>query len=133
MRDLMNITEAIELVETIIMAASDCNIADYEIDALNMLVDLGKKTFLVQLGWQEVPGDNGCTAWKAPLTFTGKPHYFDLEAAYALETVGEGIAAYSTQELTGELLRAADVAFMDRQETAYIAETGHPHGVYPNY
>jgi hypothetical protein len=130
---MIELQDAILATETIIMAASDCNIADEEVEALELLVDIGKKTFLLQNGWREVPGDNGATEWLAPVTFTGKGHYFALEAAYALETDGEGIVAYATQELTGELLRANDVASMQAAEDAYIAETGHPHGVFPNY
>ena len=129
----MTIPDAIELTETIIMAASDCNLGDYEVDALNLLTDAGKKIYLLQKGWREVPGDNGATEWLAPVTFTGKGHYFALEAAYALEADGEGIVAYATQELTGELLRANDVASMQAREDAYVAETGHPHGIFPNY
>jgi hypothetical protein len=132
----MTIPDAVELIETIIMAASDCNIMDEEVEALELLVSTGKKTFLLQNGWREVPGDNGATEWLAPVTFT-KPLYFALDAAYALEANGEGIVAYATQELNAELLRAADVDFMQAKEDAYIAETGHPlgegHGVYPNY
>ena len=78
-----------------------------------------KASYLTKLGWQEVPGENGGVAWKAPLTFTGKPHYFDLESAYALETEGEGLIAYSTKELTGELLRAKDEALGSALEAAY--------------
>ena len=129
---MIELQDAIMATETIIMAASDCNIADGEVDALELLVSIGKKTFLLQLGWREVPGNNGGTAWLAPVTFT-KPLYFDLETAYTLETTGEGIVAYATQELTGEFLKGNDVAFMDAQETAYIAKTGHPHGIPPNY
>jgi hypothetical protein len=43
-----------------------------------------------------------------------------LETAYALETDGEGIIAYSTQELTTERLRAADIAFMDALEPSDV-------------
>jgi hypothetical protein len=128
--------DAIELVETIILDVNDSSklmpINDYEIDALNLLVFIAKKTFLLHLGWKEVPGDNGATEWLAPVTFT-KPLYFALEAAYALEADGEGIVAYATQELTGELLKSNDMAFMESQEADYIAETGHSHGNHPNY
>jgi hypothetical protein len=86
------------------------------------------RRFLIANGWKEVHG-----WWQAPLTITGKPHYFSLEGAYALETEGEGILAYSTQELHGELLKAADVASNEAKEAAYFAETGLHHGVYPNY
>ena len=87
------------------------------------------RDFLLKNGWKEVAGG----WWQAPITFTGKPHYFALEAAYELETTGEGIVAYATQELTGELLRAADVAFMESQEAARFAQTGVRLGVPPNY
>jgi hypothetical protein len=75
-----------------------------------------QEAFLIEHGWKPVPGDNGGVAWKAPLTVTGKAHYFALDAAYELETTGPGILAYSTEELTGELLRAKDVDFMAEQE-----------------
>lgn len=87
-----------------------------------------KKTFLIGLGWKEVFGE-----WQAPVTFTGKPHYFALETAYALETTGEGIIAYATESLTGELLQAADVAFIDAQEASRRAAGGEIRGTYPNY
>ena len=117
----MTIPDAVELTEIIIKEETETErLYDFDIDALNLLVTLAKKTFLLQIGWREVPGDNDATEWLAPVSFTGKPHYFDLETAYALETDGEGIIAYSTQELTTERLRAADIAFMDALEPSDV-------------
>jgi hypothetical protein len=87
-----------------------------------------KVAFLVENGWKFVYG-----WWEAPITFTGKPLYFDLDAAYALETTGEGIMAYAAQELTGELLRAKDVALAEAAEARFFAENGYHRGVSPNY
>jgi hypothetical protein len=79
-----------------------------------------KGEFLLINGWKPVPAGGLAVAWQAPLTLTGKPHYFDLDTAYWLEIDGPGILAYSTEELTGELLKAQDVAFMsDLEEQMY--------------
>ena len=91
------------------------------------------KRFLMKRGWKEVPGDEGTTCWQAPVTLTGIPHYFALEAAYELETTGVGPWAYSAGDLLTGLLRAKDMAFSESQEMAYFAKHGVYHGVPPNY
>ena len=80
---------------------------------------MDKSEFLIRNGWKQVYAG----WWQAPLTLTGKAHYFDLDAAYELETTGQGILAYSTEELTGELLRAKDRDYMADLE-AYEMEIG---------
>lgn len=92
-----------------------------------------KKTFLILNGWKEVPGDNGNTAWESPHTFTGTASYFDLEAAYELETEGVGSLGYAAEEALAGLLRVSDVAFMEAAEAARFAKTGVRLGVPPNY
>jgi len=92
-----------------------------------------KAKYLLKLGWKPVPGENGGTAWQAPVTLTGKPHFFDLDAAYELETIGVGCWAYSGQEALIEALMAQDEAFMEASEAARFSETGIRLGIFPNY
>lgn len=90
-----------------------------------------KKAFLIENGWIEVHGDNGGTAWM--VNVGGIPHYFDLEAAYELETSGAGRYSLAGDEALTGLLRANDVALGEAQEAAYFAEHGVHRGIPPNY
>ena len=91
-----------------------------------------KEKYLLEKGWVEVPAAIG-TCWRAPVTLTGIAHYFALDAAYALESSGEGVYSYSTESLLSALSRAEDVAFMQNQENKQFQKTGIRSGVYPNY
>lgn len=88
-----------------------------------------KETFLIENGWKPVVGG----WWQAPVTLTGIPHYWPLEAAYELETTGIGSWAYAAEELFAAHLRAKDIAFMDAAEAERFARTGVRLGVPPNY
>ena len=93
-----------------------------------IFADMEKATFLIENGWIPIPGQS----WKAPVTF-GRPLYFDLETAYALETTGVGVWAYAAdQELVGQM-RASDVDSMNEREANRFAQTGVYLGNYPNF
>ena len=92
-----------------------------------------KAMFLIQNGWKEVPSDGGGTCWQAPIAFLQRPLYFALDAAYELETVGEGIHAYAGKLALAEALWAEDLRRMNENEAKYFSETGQFHGIYPNY
>jgi len=90
-----------------------------------------EELYLFETGWREVPAGHGRTCWRSPVDLTGKGHYFSLEAAYALETTGEGIWAYSVRQSLAGAVRGQDVALNEAQEHAYHAATGQWHGIAP--
>lgn len=95
---------------------------------------MDKAQYLRNNGWKEVDSDTpGQTCWQAPTRLTQAPLYFTLDAAYALETEGEGIWAYAGQIALEEDRRAEDIRRMDEAEEKYFRETGQRHGVWPNY
>ena len=92
-----------------------------------------KAAFLIANGWKEVPGDYGTTCWQAPPTCSPHTLYFALDAAYELETTGEGLWAYAAQEALTAALQAEDQRQADEREAIRFAKTGIRLGVYPNY
>jgi hypothetical protein len=76
-----------------------------------------KSLYLLDHGWREVPSNvPGRTCWQAPPTCCQTPLYFALDAAYSLETEGDGIHAYAAQQSLGEALYAEDVRLMNLAE-----------------
>lgn len=74
-------------------------------------------TVLEENGWKEVPSDvSGKTCWLAPTKLSQTPLYFSLEAAYELETTGEGVWAYAGKVALSEALYDEDVRRMMEQE-----------------
>ena len=91
-----------------------------------------RERFLLNRGWKEI-WVHQSPAWVAPMTLTGKPHVFPLDAAYELEANGEGIESYSASEALAQAARAEDVASMARKEDEQFARTGVHSGISPYY
>lgn len=96
--------------------------------------DTHEHNFLVKNGWKEVPSDTpGKTCWLAPPNPARTPLYFSLEAAYELETTGEGVWAYASKLALSEALHDEDLCCMDEQEAKRFAVSGVRLGIPPNY
>lgn len=116
------------------MVCAQCkNCARCSQHAVDCVGCVDKAAFLAENGWTEVPGDGDTTCWKAPTRFTQTPLYFALEAAYELETSGEGVWAYAGKVALAEALYSDDLRRMDEQEAKRFAKTGVRLGVPPNY
>lgn len=89
-----------------------------------------KTQYLTEHGWQEVPARVG-TCWR--YSFGGKDFYFELEAAYLLETEGDGIIAYATNQNLADQFKSEDIQRLHEAERLHIEAGGKPHGEYPNY
>ena len=127
----MTLTEALKLTNIVIKEAGTCRLTEDEVSAIRFLQTFVMKSFLVENGWIEVPGENGGTAWM--IDVAGTPHYFALEAAYELESNGTGRYSLAGDEALAGLLRANDVALGEAEEAAYFAEHGVHRGIPPNY
>jgi hypothetical protein len=97
------------------------------------MIDQEKVDFLKSIGWKEVPGETEEMVWKAPITFTGTPHYFSLDDAYDLEVNGEGIYEYSADDVQTEELHIEDMRRMFEEEMLRFSKTGTHLGESPNY
>jgi hypothetical protein len=91
-----------------------------------------QEKYLIEHGWKEVPADFGKTCWQSP-SIVGKTLYFDLDAAYELETDGIGIHAYASDMMLADHWRSMDVQRMQDREADHIRQGGPPHGEYPNW
>jgi hypothetical protein len=127
----MTLSEAIKLTDLVTKEAKSCKLSDQEIAGIQFLQTSAKKSYLIDNGWIEVPGEAGGTAWMFDVA--GTPHYFDLEAAYELEMHGAGHYSLVGEDALGGLLSANDVALGEAQEAAYFAEHGVHRGIPPNY
>lgn len=127
----MTLSEALKFTDLVLKEAQHCKLNEDEVAAIQFLQTNAKKSYLIDNGWIEVPGEAGGTAWM--LDVAGTPHYFDLEGAYELETTGGGRYPLIGQEALVGLLQANDVALGEAQEAAYYAEHGVHRGIPPNY
>jgi hypothetical protein len=87
--------------------------------------------YLTEHGWREVSGADP-DSWQAPITLTGKPHYFTAAAALELERSG-GLYAYSAESLMAEIRHSEDIERAERSAQIEFQRTGQRRGVPPNY